>query len=379
MATAAFLLRMLSLVACSTAGEAPQVVLVTGASGFLGSHVVQKLLAMGWAVRGTVRSSPESSSYDFLRSLDVVGERLELVQADLKGTSQAEWDAVARGVIHCVHVASPFPSSTPKNETEELIIPAVEGTETVIRACMRAKVSRIVLTSSVAAIEGDQSSTLPSTEESWTDIEKVDGYSRSKTLAERAAWRLTQHPETGLDPTELVVINPSFIVGPVLSSKAGSSLELIQAFFDIFRLPAIPSLLFHLVDVRDVAAAHAVALTEPEAKNQRFICSAVQKSVPFMEMAKILQAEFGPLGYWISTFAMPYFVFYALSFVDQGVAVLLPRWEQQGLLDNSKIQKTLKISFRPVNETLVQTGNSLIRNGLVPMSTHHRRLSADEL
>merc|ERR1719379_1736665 len=92
----------------------PPLVLVTGASGFLGSHVVKQLLDDGFSVRGTVRSLPASTANDFLRAMDTMGQ-LELVQADLVNTPQATWDSYAKVCTFCIHVASPFPSKKPVN------------------------------------------------------------------------------------------------------------------------------------------------------------------------------------------------------------------------------------------------------------------------
>merc|ERR1719160_2073412 len=106
------------------------------------------------------------------------------------------------------------------------------------------------------------------TEQDWTDVDKVaDPYIVSKTLAEKAAWRLAQEPGQSR-PVDLTTILPSLMLGPVFSKNAATSLELAQAMFDIFRVPLTPDLLFHTVDVRDVAAAHVLSLTAPEAKNK---------------------------------------------------------------------------------------------------------------
>ena len=242
---------LLLLLFISPSSSAPAPILVTGASGFLGGHVIHQLLSAGHHVRGTVRGLPDSSKYDFLRSLaadaaaSAPGAKLTLVQADLVGSTQAMWNAVAAGCAACVHVASPFPSSAPLNGTEEIIRPALEGTQHVVGACLRARtVKRVVLTSSVSAVEGKQ--TKPCDEADWTDPTEVGFYEQSKTLAEREAWRLVAewntHNKAANEEKEvdLVVINPTMIMGPLLPGQtAGASLEVVEAAMDIFRLPAV--------------------------------------------------------------------------------------------------------------------------------------------
>ena len=247
---------LLLLLFISPSSAEPAPILVTGASGFLGGHVIHQLLSAGHHVQGTVRGTIDSSKYDFLRSLaadasaSAPGAKLTLVQADLVGSTQAMWNAVAAGCAACVHVASPFPSSAPVNGTEEIIRPALEGTQHVVGACLRARtVKRIVLTSSVSAVEGKQ--TKPSCDEAdWTDPTEVGYYEQSKTLAEREAWRLVAEWNKAANEekeVDLVVINPTMIMGPLLPGQtAGASLEVVGAAMNIFRLPAVRGTVVHV-------------------------------------------------------------------------------------------------------------------------------------
>ena len=125
-------------------------VLVTGASGFIAIHCIIQLLEQGYSVRGTLRSMQrESELRNTLAKFVQANDRLTFVQANL--LDDAGWAEAVRGCDIVLHVASPFPTETPKDEND-LIRPAKEGTLRVLRAASENGVKRVVLTSSLAAI-----------------------------------------------------------------------------------------------------------------------------------------------------------------------------------------------------------------------------------
>src|SRR5580693_531302 len=165
-------------------------ILVTGGSGFIGSHCILQLLAAGHQVRTTVRSlKRESDVRAMLKEGGAEpGSRLSFIAADLE--NDAGWAPAVAGCEYVLHVASPLPPSVPKNE-DELIVPAREGTLRVLRASRDARVKRVVLTSSFAAIGyGHRPQNAPFNETNWTNTtgNDVTAYVKSKTLAEREAW-----------------------------------------------------------------------------------------------------------------------------------------------------------------------------------------------
>src|SRR5882757_6659512 len=165
-----------------------ELVLVTGGSGFVGTHCIIALLKAGYRVRTTVRSAGRQANVLAMLKAGGAepGDALSFAVADL--TSEAGWPAAVAGCDYVLHVASPFPPGVPKHE-DDLIIPAREGALRVLRAARDAGVKRVVLTSSFAAIGYGKMPPGPFTEESWTDpTAKVSAYVKSKTLAERAAW-----------------------------------------------------------------------------------------------------------------------------------------------------------------------------------------------
>src|SRR5512134_2805271 len=179
-------------------------VLVTGAGSFIGLHTLLQLLQLGYNVRGTVRTESHAKHVTEVMSKHTSIDTLEIVLADL--LKDEGWHEAARGCDFVLHLASPFPAESPKDENE-LILPARDGTLRVLRAAHAEGVKRVVLTSSVAAVAGGhmgENRTFDHTD--WTNVEKSMAYEKSKTLAERAAWDFINGPENR-DKMEMASIN----------------------------------------------------------------------------------------------------------------------------------------------------------------------------
>lgn len=263
--------------------------LVTGCSGFVGGHVALNLLNQGYRVRGTLRalSRPDKVT-DELSAGGGDTSALEFVQLDLLDDSG--WTEAMQGVQFVHHVASPFVITMPE-DPDVLIRPAVEGTERVLGAALAAEVSRVVVTSSFAAIGYGHPSirTEPFSEADWSNLDTaiaVNAYVRSKTLAERRAWEVMR--AAGRE-SDLVVINPGNVYGPLLGDDIGTSGLLIRRLLD-GSTPALPRLSFPSVDVRDVAALHVAAMETEAAGGQRFL--ACSRALSLVEMSRLLRRNF---------------------------------------------------------------------------------------
>jgi dihydroflavonol-4-reductase len=341
----------------NTGGE---IVLVTGGSGFLGSWCLVELLQRGYRVRTTVRDLSREPEVRAMLAPEVdVGDRLSVLAADL--TSDAGWDEAIEGCDYVVHVASPFPPQQP-NDPDELIVPAREGALRVLRTALKAGVERIVLTSSAVAVAngGEMRGPAPMTEEDWTDPANpnLTAYGRSKTIAERAAWDLVR--ESG-ETRRLSVIAPSAILGPALSDDRSYSLQVIERL--LAGMPGLPRLGFSFVDVRDVADLHVRAMTAPEAGGERFLGTG-----PFLwmaDVAEILRDRLGPSAAKVPTRKVPNFVVRAMARFDPGLRSVVGDLGRQRVFSSEKARTKLDWSPRPIEETIVDCAESLMRVGVV--------------
>ncbi|ORE88041.1 NAD-dependent epimerase/dehydratase family protein [Aurantimonas sp. 22II-16-19i] len=276
-----------------------QRVLLTGATGFIARHIALQLLLQGYRVRGTVRSAEKGEALRAtLAKAGADVARLEVAVADL--TRDAGWDEAARGCDFVCHTASPFPARQPADKLA-LVPIAREGTLRVVCAAAKAGAKRLVVTSSVASITygHDPERDPVFTGDEWSNVDSPDisAYAVSKTLAERAAWE-----EAGRAELPMVAINPALVAGPLIGEAAGTSVQLIGMMMR-GKLPAVPDIVFGVVDVRDVAAAHVAALTADGAVGRRFIVSA--GSLSMMEIGRAIAEAFPEYRNKVPRFALP--------------------------------------------------------------------------
>jgi nucleoside-diphosphate-sugar epimerase len=337
-------------------------ILVTGGSGFVGSHCILQLLAAGHHVRATVRNpNREREARAMLKQGGAeAGDRLSLIAADLE--KDAGWSEAVAGCEYVLHVASPFPPTIPKHEGE-LIVPAREGSLRVLRASRDAGVRRVVLTSSFAAIGyGHEPQEEPFDETNWTDPngKDVSAYVKSKTLAERAAWDFVAKEGGRL---ELAVINPVGVLGPVLGPDYATSILLVQRLMD-GAMPGCPKLYFGVVDVRDVADLHIRAMTHPAAKGERFLAVAGD-FMSVVDIAKVLKNRMGAAARRVPTRQLPNWLVRLAALRDPAVRQIVP---ELGKIKNATSQKAktmLGWTPRSSEEAIGATAESLLRLGLL--------------
>lgn len=332
-------------------------VVVTGIGGFLGRHVAAQLLRAGYDVRGTMRSLKRAGVVETaIRSAEgATAGTLSFVEADL--LSDKGWDMAFSGAIGVIHTASPFPSSLPKDENE-LIRPAREGTRRVLRAAKSAGIRRVVLTSSIAAIAYG-SGRAPFTESDWTDVEGplATPYYKSKTLAERAAWDFARENDL-----ELVVINPGMILGPILGKDSGTSVGVVQSLLK-GRYPVMPDFRISVADVRDVAEAHVLALTVPEAAGERFIAGGEALSVK--DIASMLKRDFPAYARKLPKFVLPNWLAGLAARFDPGLKLIIRELGRDARVSNEKARRVLGWKPRPEEDAVRASAESLIAAGLV--------------
>lgn len=334
-------------------------VLVTGASGYVASRCILRLIEDGYRVRGTLRSLRRADEVrgwlaKGLGGIDP-GAALSFVQAEL--TDSAGWDAATADARYVLHVASPIPPTTPKN-ADDLIVPARDGTLNVMRAASRAKVERVVQTSSLAAIFYGRNNPNDHvfTEADWTDPNHRDNssYTRSKTVAEQAAW--DELPRLGRQ-LQWAVINPALVLGPVLDQDASASVQVVAKLLN-GDFPGLPRLAYPIVDVRDLADLQIRAMTSPQAAGQRYIASAGFLSMK--EIAAALRSGLGEQANKVPLRGLPNWVVRLVGLFDGEVRGQTFELGKIRKASSAKAQSQLGWTPRPVEHTVVDTATSLV-------------------
>lgn len=337
-------------------------VLVTGGSGFIGSHTIIQLLAQGHTVRTTVRNmAREGEVRAMLRQGGAeAGGNLTFFAADLE--KDAGWAEAADGCDYVQHIASPFPAGIPKSD-DDLIVPAREGALRVLRAALAAGVKRVVLTSSFAAVGyGQPLQAAPFNETNWTDLNNgpLGAYVKSKTIAERAAWDFVAKQNGKL---ELSVVNPVGVFGPVLGPDYSTSILLVQRLMD-GQMPGAPKLYFGIVDVRDVADLHIRAMTDPAAKGERFLAIAGD-SMSILEIGEVLRKNMGDAARRVPTREVPNWLVRLFALRDPAVRQVTPELGKRKNATNEKARRMLGWAPRSNEEAIVATARSMVTLGLL--------------
>lgn len=336
---------------------AGELVLVTGGSGFVGAHCIVQLLDAGYQVRTTVRSRAREGDVraQVAAGGAIAGGALSFAAADL--LSDVGWAQAATGCDFVLHVASPFPVNQPKDEND-LIVPAREGALRVLRASRDAGVKRVVLTSSFAAVGyGREPKASRYTEEDWTDPDGpgVAAYTKSKTLAERAAWDFIAQAGGAL---ELAVVNPVGIFGPALGPQLSTSLVLLRRLL-AGTVPALPRMSTSAVDVRDVADLHLRAMTHPAASGERFLAVA-GGPITIPEIASLLRDRLGDAARRVPTRVVPDWVIRMLAPLTPMLRQLVPQLGHAKVVSNEKARNLLGWAPRSNEDSILAAAESLL-------------------
>lgn len=336
-------------------------VLLTGISGFLGSHTAIQLLENGYEVTGTLRSLDRADAIKTLLARHTRHvDHLRFAQAEL--TDEQVWFDLTRGMDYVQHVASPNPRELPKHD-DELIRPAKNGVLHVLRAAAANGVKRVVLTSSSSALmygrpKGQQSGLYD--ESMWSDeTNHTDNtaYYRSKTMAEKAAWDFMAADTSGL---ELVAVLPGLILGPVLEQDFGNSANAVLKLLD-GSMPAVPAMGFEVVDVRSITDLLLRAMEQPAAAGQRFLGTAC--FLTLAQIAAMLRTRFPDRP--IPRRVLPNFLTRVLSWFDPAIRPILVDLGHQRKGDNRKAKQVLDWQPLDSQEAVISCAESLLALGLV--------------
>ena len=343
------------------------IVLVTGASGFIATHVLKLLLQSGkFRVRGTVRDSKnEEKTRSLLELVPDAKFQLELVSADL--VNEDSWKDVVKDCTYVLHLASPFPARPPKNE-ELLIRPAVDGTLNVLKACSvsGSTVKRVVMASSIAAVSAGMNGETGKiyTDEDWSDEAKCFPYEKSKLIAEKAGWDYMKNLGDDSNKFEFVTLCPAVVVGPILTQAAGTN-SAISMVFQLLanKTPGVPNVSFPIVDVRTVSAAFVAAMQIPECAGNRYLLT--NETQHYNDTANMIADEFRPQGYKIPTKPIMKLLFWVFSKIDSMGKLLKAIEGKRMEYNNDKLKSVLGIESIPLKTTIIDCCYSLIDFGVV--------------
>lgn len=341
----------------------PDRVLITGVSGFIGSHVTERLLAKGYNVRGTVRNKVKGQK--IVEALAANGSdvsKLELVEADLG--SDAGWEEAVKDCRYIQHIASPFPLEAP-SDREALVPEARAGAMRIIEHGLGAGAERIVMTSSMVSMMGQKGrgAHMLVKEEDWSnpDWKPLTAYPVSKTRAEKSAWDYVK--AQGLSD-KLTTICPGLVFGPDTYENGGASLGLIIAMFK-GDFPKAPKIAYPIVDVRDCAAIHVAAMTAKTAEGRRLM--AAGETLWFSKVGDILRAEY-PQAKKLPNGEFPSFMVRLVALFDERVKGILPDLGTFHEADSAYVSNITRVIPRPAKEAILAAAQSLIASGSVRLA-----------
>ena len=339
-------------------------VLVTGGSGYIASFCIAQLLREGTQVSTTVRTpSREVDLRAAVGRLVRTDDKLKVVVADLN--ADGGWEDACSDCSGVLHVASPIPSHSPKND-DDLIRPARDGALRVLKAARDAGVGRVVMTSSTAAVAyGRGGRSQPFTEVDWSDPgDRTDSsaYERSKMIAERAAWDWHSREAGAL---ELVTVCPGAVLGPVLGGDFSASIDIVKRLID-GSLPGLPHFGWPLADVRDIADLHVRALRAPDAAGQRFIGAG-----PFYwmeDIARVLRERIPEVAGKVPGRRLPSWLVRLSSVFDPVVRGRLFELDKERPVSAEKAKRELGWVPRSNDEAIIDTARGLLAEGIVQRS-----------
>jgi dihydroflavonol-4-reductase len=331
-------------------------VLVTGATGFIGLHCIDQLLNQGYAVNGSLRSPKRKDEiFNALKNKNTPTENLNLFVFNL--TEDNGWDEGMQGCDYLLHVASPL--SMQARDDDYFVKPAVAGVKRAFKFAKKHNNKKVVLTSSVAAIIETDEDKEYFDETDWSDVEsrEIGSYSKSKTLAEKAAWDFVN--EHG-NPFKLAVINPVLVTGPSLTGDLGVSNKAIEMVVT-GKMPVAIPMQFGYVDVRDVAAAHILAMQNESSNGERFALS--EKDLSYKDITKFLRDNGFKKAPRIS---VPVWLAKFLANFNKDLKITVPfLGKVRSVSKSSKAKDILGWNPRPAEESILDVANQIKEMGLI--------------
>jgi len=344
-------------------------VLVTGASGFIAKHTIQQALKAGYRVRGTVRNDQEETiAQQAVSQLSPdYTSNFCLVRADL--TSDDGWKDAVKDCKFVLHIAAPYPMDPPRTGGREALVSICrDGTLRVLQAALdetTACVQRIIVVSSIVSVlywPGRPQPVVRLEETDWTDPDwnKLTwAYAIAKTRAEKAAWEFARERQA---EQKLVAVNPAMVWGPLFDAVECTSSDMCKLFLQgayPFNVP----MAYPLVDVRDVAAVLVAAMQAPGVGGRRLFAAADTMDVK--DISRHLADSFPQFASKLPTRTAPQWLIWILALFDARMKQVLPDLETRPEMDASYVTELTGVKFRSSREAVYAMAESLIDKNLV--------------
>eukprot|EP00668_Euglena_longa_P009175 GGOE01011069.1.p2 GENE.GGOE01011069.1~~GGOE01011069.1.p2 ORF type:complete len:371 (-),score=102.58 GGOE01011069.1:452-1540(-) len=342
------------------------VIAVTGASGYIGSHICKSLLERGFKVRAVVRNKDDPTKVGHLQALatGLPAGTLTFYNGDL--SAPGSYDEAFEGADGVVHAAAVVEINSVDDPEKQIVAPSIEGTRNVLNSLDKSStVKRVIQTSSVAAINtADRPNGTVFTEKDWNTYSTVangDAYGYAKTQAERL---VEEHVGKGT-PYDFAAVNPGIVLGPCLAKAhtKASAIVVRQMLYGNEQ----PAFYAPLVDVREVAVAHVEALLRPEASGQRFILVEPSPTRWLTELGPMLQQLFPQYlivarsPAWYKLLGLRVLTVFGLGLSLYQQEMLTKRF----MFDSRRAIEVLGIHFRSMEETLRDTVESMVAPGWI--------------
>lgn len=343
------------------------VVLVTGANGYLGCHIVKKLLEKGVRVKATVRNIERAGVLlDFKMEYH---DRLEIFEIKIEDFI-TKWKGILQGCTGIIHTASPNPTSPVKNQTD-LVFPAIEGTLNMLQSAVELGIKKVVLTGCICCVRGKDYKQYFS-EEDWADPDALTPTERCKLMTERTAWAFMRENENIFGFT---VILPGFLIGPSLQNSYKSSSALVIRSIASGEVDSILKLHISTCDVRNAAEAHINAFWSKKSNSKRYIC--VENSHWLEEVPKEILEKFEPQGYEISQSITPKWKLSLANLYDSNVKSILTYYNKEVYYTDQSIINDLNIDFKAFSQSIEEMVSDMVLKKVV--TSLRERSQGDEM
>jgi dihydroflavonol-4-reductase len=320
-------------------------IFITGISGYIAKACAASLIKKGYAVKGSLRDLKKGEQVK--ADIEVfLGQSVTIDFVELDLCKDDGWADAMTGCDALFHMASPFKLKLPKDEALT-IKPAKEGTIRALKSANNAGIERVILTSSNAASYFGNEDVFEINESVWSNINHplIDTYTKSKTVAEKAAWDFVAEN----NHIKLTTINPTLVWGPgVGKNPQSTSLDLFAQLMNK-KMPFVPRMKLPVVDIRDVVSMHIAALEAEDSFGKRFLLSEGE-----YWMVDVCQF-FNEQGLKIPVKAAPNGLLRFLSLFDRSLKSVLYFLDRDYSINTSNARNVLGFKPIPINKIILDT------------------------